>query len=197
MKNGQHHDHNGRHEHHGKSSKGMFENERILKMIGLKEGQSFMDGGCADGHFSISASKIVGNKGRVFAVDIHESSLESLKKEIEEKGISNIIVMKRDLRENMQFGTGSIDHFFMSNVMHGFVFNGEADSVLEVISNSLRKGGILSLIEWDKNNVVHGPPKDHRLSYVEAISILAPFGLEPVKMIMASEEHVLMVFKKH
>jgi SAM-dependent methyltransferase len=89
-----------------------------------------------------------------------------------------------------------MDHFFMSNVMHGFVFNGEADSVLEAIKRSLKKGGTLSLLEWDKNNVVQGPPKDHRLSYLEAIDILAPFGLEPEKNIMASKEHVLMVFKK-
>ena len=100
----------GRHEHHGKSSKGMFDNDKILKMIGLKEGQAFMDGGCADGHFSISASKIVGDQGRVFAVDVHEPSLEILEKEIVERGIKNVIVMKRDLRDGTQFGSGSLDH---------------------------------------------------------------------------------------
>jgi ubiquinone/menaquinone biosynthesis C-methylase UbiE len=174
----------------------MFDDEWIMKMIGLKEGQTFMDGGCANGHFSLSASKIVGNKGRVFAIDIHEPSLEILRKEIKENSISNIVILNRDLRDVTQFGSGSMDHFFMSNVMHGIVFNGEADSVLEAIKRSLKKGGTLSLLEWDKNNVVQGPPKDHRLSYLEAIDILAPFGLEPEKNIMASKEHVLMVFKK-
>ena len=174
----------------------MFDDDLILKRIGLKEGQSFMDGGCADGHFSISASKIVGGKGRVFAIDIHELSLESLRKEIDEKGISNIIVLNMDLRKEIPLGSRSLDHFFMSNVMHGFVFNREVDNVLKVISEALTKGGILSLIEWDKNNVVHGPPRDHRLSYDDTIGILKPFGIEPVKMEMASPEHVLMVFKK-
>ena len=119
-----------------------------------------------------------------------------VKKEIEQERIPNIVVMNRDLRDITNFGSGSIDHFFMSNVLHGFVYNDEAESVLEVISQVLRKGGILSLIEWDKNNVVHGPPKDHRMSYAEAIEILAPFGLEPMKMVLASSEHILMVFKK-
>lgn len=185
-----------RHEHHGLSSEGMFDDERILNMIGLKEGQSFMDGGCATGHFSISASKIVGKKGRIYAVDIHEPSLELLRKKIKEQAITNVIVMQRDMRDETLFGSGSVDHFFMSNVMHGFVYNGEAESVLKVISRSLRKGGILSLVEWNKNNVVHGPPKDHRISYPEAIKIVTAFGFDPVKRIMASEEHVLMVFKK-
>jgi ubiquinone/menaquinone biosynthesis C-methylase UbiE len=188
--------HNERHEHHGKSSKGMFDDERVLRMIGLKERQTFMDGGCADGHFSISASKIVGEKGKVFAVDIHEPSLRLLSKEIEDAEITNIVVLKRDLRDETQFSSGSLDHFFMSNVMHGFVYNGETDKVLEVISKSLRKGGTLSLVEWDKNNVVNGPPKDHRLSYPEAIGLLQPCGLEPHKMVTLTEEHVLMIFKK-
>ena len=61
-----------RHEHHGLSSKGMFDDEKVLRKIGLQEGQSLMDGGCADGHFSITASEIVGGTGRVFAVDVHE-----------------------------------------------------------------------------------------------------------------------------
>ena len=46
-----------RHEHSGMSSKGFLDAEMVLKYIGIKEGDRFLDLGCGDGHFSIAASR--------------------------------------------------------------------------------------------------------------------------------------------
>ncbi len=192
----EHNPHHVRHEHHGLSSKGMFDDRSIMKKIGLKEGQSFFDGGCADGHFSITASCFVGESGKVYAVDIHKPSLQLLRQELKDKGLHNIEVMEQDLRKELPLEPSSIDHFFMSNVMHGFVYNGEVDEVFHNVEKILRKGGILSLIEWDKDHVVHGPQKEHRISFDDTVKHSEPYGLKPIKMEHISPEHVLMMFNK-
>jgi ubiquinone/menaquinone biosynthesis C-methylase UbiE len=43
--------------------------EQFLKKIGIKEGQVVLDFGCGEGHYTIPAAKIVGEKGKVYALD--------------------------------------------------------------------------------------------------------------------------------
>jgi cyclopropane fatty-acyl-phospholipid synthase-like methyltransferase len=53
-----------RHQHKGRSSIGFLDTGMILSGIGLKAGDSFLDDGCGDGHFSIAASEIVGYRAK-------------------------------------------------------------------------------------------------------------------------------------
>ena len=57
-----------------------------LENIGLSAGMVFMDIGCGYGFFTIPAAKIVGEKGRVYAVDIDASAIDRLQREAAEKG---------------------------------------------------------------------------------------------------------------
>ena len=43
---------------------------RLLEKMGVKEGQKIIDIGCGPGFFTIPASKIVGEDGFIFALDI-------------------------------------------------------------------------------------------------------------------------------
>ena len=75
-----------RHHHAGKSSKAFLNAERVLQETGLKSGDKFLDVGCGDGYFSIAAAKIVGNKGKVYALDSYEKSIVALKQQIHGRG---------------------------------------------------------------------------------------------------------------
>jgi len=190
------HGHEGRHEHLGRTSRGMFDDISVLEKIGVSEGHRFLDAGCADGHFSIAASQLVGASGHVFSYDIHEPSLELFREEVGWREIKNITVENKDVRQDLPVEDGTLDHFFMSNVMHGFVYNGESDQVILNMRRKLKRGGKLSFIEWDKENVERGPPKEHRLSFEEMKEILADKGFRPIFKDMASPQHVLMQFER-
>ena len=71
-----------RHEHRGRSSKGILEPDRILKEIDLKGGDRLLDAGCGDGYFSIAASPMVSEEGRVYAVDSDGVAIAELKSKI-------------------------------------------------------------------------------------------------------------------
>jgi len=195
MNGHEHHHHNGRHEHGGFSSRGMFDDRKVLNDIGLLTGQTFLDAGCADGHFSFEASKIVGENGKVISVDKHVPSLDQLRASDYFKNSNNILVIEHDLLEPLPVPPSSLDHFFLSNVVHGFAYNNEIDLLVENIRTTLKNGGILSMIEWDRNNVINGPPEDHRISYDDVKRILEPHDFIPIGISKVTDEHVLMLFK--
>jgi len=50
----------------------------ILKKVGVEEGQIVLDFGCGGGNYTIPAAKIIGNAGKIYAVDEDEYKLKDL-----------------------------------------------------------------------------------------------------------------------
>ena len=69
-----------------------------LKQAGIKEGQTILDFGCGPGHCAIAAARMVGAKGKVYALDIHPLAAQSVEKKAKKEGLTNIttIISDRD-----------------------------------------------------------------------------------------------------
>jgi len=63
---------------------------RSVDKFGIKKGNTVIDYGCGPGMYVKRASEIVGNSGLVYAVDIHELAIKSVKKLIAKYGINNV-----------------------------------------------------------------------------------------------------------
>ena len=74
--------------------------EEILQTIGLRSGMVFADIGCGDGFFSLLAAKIVGDKGKVYAVDTDDSAIERLKSKAKAENLKNITAVVGKAEEN-------------------------------------------------------------------------------------------------
>jgi ubiquinone/menaquinone biosynthesis C-methylase UbiE len=61
-----------------------------IKKFGIEEGMIVVDYGCGPGRYAVGLAKLVGNRGMVYAVDIHELAIEMVRKKIEKSGIRNI-----------------------------------------------------------------------------------------------------------
>ncbi|MFX1322971.1 MAG: class I SAM-dependent methyltransferase [Promethearchaeota archaeon] len=68
--------------------------ETVLRELGIKEGQEILDFGCGAGTYSLIASRIVGRKGRIYALDYDEESLQELTEKIQTQKIINIETIK-------------------------------------------------------------------------------------------------------
>jgi ubiquinone/menaquinone biosynthesis C-methylase UbiE len=161
-----------RHEHRGMSSKGFLDAGKVLRYIGIKEGDRFLDLGCGDGHFSIAASQAVGKDGLVYAFDVDEESIAQLQSVIAEKKITNIKASVVDITKKLPLADESISLAFMSNVLHGLVENGEADSTLNEIARVTPYNGKLAIVEFKKQESPMGPPLSIRLN-PDDVEILA------------------------
>jgi len=56
--------------------------DAILSEIGLEPGMIFTDLGCGEGFFALPAARIVGEAGRVYALDINAEAIEHLKETV-------------------------------------------------------------------------------------------------------------------
>jgi ubiquinone/menaquinone biosynthesis C-methylase UbiE len=61
-----------------------------LRQAGIREGQTVLDFGCGPGYYTIPAAKMVGDKGRVYALDVHHVALRSVEARARKEGLTNI-----------------------------------------------------------------------------------------------------------
>ena len=64
--------------------------DRRVKGFGMREGMTIVDYGCGPGRYTTRFSRLVGEEGKVYAVDIHERAIEAVKKKIEKYGLRNV-----------------------------------------------------------------------------------------------------------
>ena len=62
----------------------------ILEEFNINKGDTVVDYGCGPGRYLEKASNLVGNNGKVYAVDIHKLAIEYVKAEINEKNLQNV-----------------------------------------------------------------------------------------------------------
>jgi ubiquinone/menaquinone biosynthesis C-methylase UbiE len=70
--------------------------QRHLKKIPLKEGMTVVDYGCGPGRYTLPIAKIVGPKGKVFAVDIHPLAISTIKTKAARENLTNIEMIPVD-----------------------------------------------------------------------------------------------------
>jgi len=114
--------------------------EEFLKEVGIKEGQNVLDFGCGEGHYAIPAAKLVGDNGKVFAVDKDEQPLHRLVQAAEERGLKNIEVIHTEPITSLE--NDLVDFILCYDVVH-YVKNRKP--LYYELHRVLRKKGILSL----------------------------------------------------
>ena len=183
------------HHHSGKSSKAYLNAERVLQETGLKSGDKFLDVGCGEGYFSIAAAKIVGNKGKVYALDSYEKSIVALKQQIHRESIGNIEAIVADVTQKMPLPKAIIDVCLMANVMHGFLANGEGPSVMTEIARVMKVGSTLAVVEFQKVAGPPGPPISIRMTPEELEDLISGYGFKKNKVAEVGPFHYAAMFR--
>jgi ubiquinone/menaquinone biosynthesis C-methylase UbiE len=168
------------HKHFGKGEMGKWHHPEInLESIGLREGMTFMDVGCGYGFFTIPAAQTVGEKGKVYAVDINAASIDQLKRDAVEKGLKNIQAEVAEAEETI-FCHGCADIIFYNTVLHDFR---DPAKVLHNAKTMIKPDGKLINVDWKKKLTPVGPPLHIRFSEEHAATLIkqAGFTIKSVK----------------
>ena len=170
--------------------------EKALKEIGLKTGDTLLDAGCGEGRFSIPASQIIGEHGKVYAIDISEKAIDFLKDEIKKKSIRNIEVFTGDITKKLPLEDEVIDVCLMANILHGLVVSKKVKSTLKEIFRILKPNGILGVVDFKKIEGPPGPPLSIRMSPKEIEEIISKYGFKKKKITEIGEYHYAVIFVK-
>ncbi len=69
--------------------------DKRVATFGIREGMTVVDYGCGPGRYSTRFAKLVGEKGKVYAVDVQPLALETVKRKMEEQVIQKYPSLSR------------------------------------------------------------------------------------------------------
>jgi FkbM family methyltransferase len=151
--------------------------EEILLELGLKAGEIMIDIGAGSGYFSIPAAEIVGDKGRVIAVDNSKEMIDELSSRVDKSGSGNIeIVLSKEYDLAVKESMG--DFVFISTVLHEV-----EDKIifLNEIKKVMKPKGNLAIVEWIKKPMEKGPPIHDRIDASEITELLKQLGFHDIR----------------
>jgi ubiquinone/menaquinone biosynthesis C-methylase UbiE len=148
--------------------------DAVLIEIGLNPGATFIDVGCGEGFFTLPAARLVGEKGRVYGLDVSPQAIERLQIKAANEGITTLL-LRVGRAEDMVLCETCADFVFFGIVLHDF------DEPIRVLANAakmLKPSGTLVNLDWKKEPMEFGPPVEIRFSEEKAIKLIEAGGFK-------------------
>ncbi len=118
----------------------------VLKRIGIKKDQVVLDFGCGEGDYTIPVAKIIGNKGKVYAVDKDEHKLKQLIERAKSVGLQNIKSRKTSGELKFGFEGDSFDVVLLYDIFWYFSLQtSELSKLLKEVYRISKPGALISV----------------------------------------------------
>src|SRR5437016_1076578 len=136
---------------------------RIMDILGVKEGSNVADIGAGSGWFTVRAARRVGNGGIVYAVDINRDYLDYIENRSKREGLANIraILGKED---DPLLPAKSVDAVLLLKTYHEVA---QPIRLLKRVREAMRSGALLGIIDRNGKGDDHGLDKELVIKEVE------------------------------
>lgn len=109
----------------------------------VTKGQTVVDIGCGPGFFSLAMAKLVGDEGRVIAVDLQEAMLERVRRRAVQEGLENRLQLHHGPIEGLNLD-GQIDLVLAFWMVHEVP---DQPAFLQTVRRLLKPGAHFLLVE--------------------------------------------------
>ena len=174
-------------------SGGLMNPDDIIKKMNITSGMIIADFGCGAGYFTIPIAKLVTNSGKVYAVDVLNSALESVLSKAKIYGLLNIEAVRANIETigGSNIKDRSVDLAVLANIL--FQCN-DYDSVIGEAKRIIKDNGKIIIIDWIPDKVPLGPKFEHCLSEEDIKKLSIKNGLKIIKNLNTGNKHYGMVF---
>ena len=111
----------------------------ILKEVGIKPGFHVLDYGCGPGSYIIPLAELVGESGKIYALDIHPLAIQRVQDIASKKQLANVETILSDCQTGLPDNT--LDAVLLYDAFHEL---SDPDGVLQELHRVLKPDGILS-----------------------------------------------------
>ena len=126
--------------------------DRVMDILKISEGKSVADIGAGSGWFTVRAAKKVGEKGKVFAVEINQDAIKYINDRARKEHFSNINTIL-GAEDNPNLPENSVDAVLILKTYHEIA---QPIKVLESVRKSLKKDALVGIIDRNGNGDDHG-----------------------------------------
>jgi cyclopropane fatty-acyl-phospholipid synthase-like methyltransferase len=151
--------------------------ESLLKALALKPGQTVCDMGCGNGFYTLKLAKLVGERGRVLAVDIQPEMLRLLSQRAKQAGVKNIEPIQGTLIDP-KLPEGKVDLILLVDVYHEF---SHPEHMLRAMRKALAPHGRIALAEFRMEDPQVPIKLLHKMSKKQIMKEFPPNGFKLVQ----------------
>jgi arsenite methyltransferase len=149
----------------------------VLTALAIEPGEVIADIGAGSGYFTFRLAHHVGDKGRVYAVDISPDMIRHLNRRIRELKAMNVTAILADADDPL-LAVASIDRFFFSDSWHHIE---NQSKYLSLIKKMLKPGGEIIMIDFHKKELPVGPPMQMKIAREDVIRQMESNGFRLTK----------------
>lgn len=165
---------------------------QMREQLHVKPGMVVCDMGCGNGYHTLPLAEMVGEKGKVYAVDVQPEMIEMLKQNIESKGLKNIVPIN-SLYHDPKLPPNTCDMILLVDVYHEF---SHPVQMLAGMRAALKPDGQLVLVEFraEDENVPIKP--EHKMTKAQINKEMNANGFKLVREYDGLPWQHLMFFGK-
>jgi len=125
----------------------------ILEELGIEPGFHVLDYGCGPGSYIVPLAELVGESGKIYALDIHPLAIQKVKDIASKKQMANVETILSDCQTGLQ--DNSLDVVLLYDIFHHL---SDWDRVLKELHRVLKPDGVLSFSDhhMKENEIVSG-----------------------------------------
>ena len=165
-----------------------------IAAFGISHGMRVVDIGAGAGYYSIEAAKLVGDGGRVYAIDVQADLLEKVRHNAEAAHVHNIEVIRAnaEILGGTKLKDALVDRVIVSNVFFQ-IDQAHRDTFVLEIKRILKSAGKALLVDWEPG----GPLTPHgALPKILAEGFFTKNGFTVEREFDAGDHHYGIIFKK-
>jgi len=154
----------------------------VLTALNIKPGEVIADIGAGSGYFTFRLAHFVGDKGKVYAVDVSPDMIRHVNRRIRETKATNVVTILAD-HDDPLLPDRSVNRFFICDVWH-HVEN--QTKYISLMKKMLKPGGEIVMIDFHKKELPFGPPMQMKIAREDMIKQMETNGFR------LSKEHTFL-----
>ncbi len=157
----------------------------VITALGLKKGEVIADLGAGSGYFTFPLARHVGDRGRVYAVDVSPDMILHLNRQIRDLKANNVVSILCPADDPL-LPEAAIDRVFICDTWHHIAGHPQ---YLALLKKALKPGGQVVMIDFKKVQTPMGPPLEMRIARDDLIREMETNGFR------LSAEHTFLEYQ--
>jgi ubiquinone/menaquinone biosynthesis C-methylase UbiE len=146
--------------------------DEVLKALALRPGEVVADIGAGAGYFALRFASAVGEKGRVYAVDVSPDMVRHLNRRLRDAGVRNVVTVLSDPDDPL-LPDASVDRFVIVDTWHHIE---DQAKYLGLLKRMLKPGGQVVHIDFQKRDLPVGPPVGMKIAREDVVKQMEGAG---------------------